>query len=783
MPRATSEKQYNTFIKGIITEANPLTFPENASLDEDNFNLRRNGSRERRLGVDYETGYTLTSTGFASEIISSGRQSFHTWKNPGGDTTVSIGVIRVYNKLWFIDLFSTTPSSSFLNSGNPVTITGLTNSEIETALVNNFLIVVSKELDNPIALSYDRDTDTVSSTDVPLQVRDFWGIVDGLVVDERPTTLTTKHLYNLINQGWNSKIKSVCDETDETSRLFKLISTSFTSISDTLISEPEVVTNTYEIPRAVACMYTKTETYPSNSDVWTIGKGADATKTNQFEKFVPWRLTTNNVYSMEAPKGAFVISPYNRGVVRRRLLGSTDLPADTEHGRVSTIAAYAGRVFYSGIESYITDGDGNSPNLSNYIFFSQVVTSGDMIGKCYQDADPTSDRISDIVDTDGGTIQIPEAAKIVKLIPAKSSLLVFAENGVWEVFGDTQGFVATSYQVNKLSSNGCSSPKSIVEASGNVLAWTKAGIYLYSEDQVSGRYKAENISLNTIQTLYNDISELGKSNCRSFYDEKENQIRWLYNDTSTYSNSTYVNNYNRELIFDATLMAFFPHSISSSVPYVADYVDIPSYTVTDIEESVYAENEPVLDSTLAQVIIPSHISAARVSQFAFLTIVGTSFTLSKYQDTSFVDWYTYDATGVDYQSYLLTGYEIFGEFLRNKQVPYTWFYFQRTEDGFSEVGTDLILDHQSSCLVSSQWNWTDSAASGKWGSSFQAYRLTRPYIPSGPADTFDYGYEVIVTKNKIRGKGRALSLLLESETGKDLRLLGWAHIVTGDARP
>ena len=28
-----TEKQYYTFIKGLVTEASPLTFPENASLD------------------------------------------------------------------------------------------------------------------------------------------------------------------------------------------------------------------------------------------------------------------------------------------------------------------------------------------------------------------------------------------------------------------------------------------------------------------------------------------------------------------------------------------------------------------------------------------------------------------------------------------------------------------------------------------------------------------------------------------------------------------------------
>jgi hypothetical protein len=34
-----NEKIYRSFTKGLITEASPLTFPENASIDERNFVL------------------------------------------------------------------------------------------------------------------------------------------------------------------------------------------------------------------------------------------------------------------------------------------------------------------------------------------------------------------------------------------------------------------------------------------------------------------------------------------------------------------------------------------------------------------------------------------------------------------------------------------------------------------------------------------------------------------------------------------------------------------------
>lgn len=746
MPRAVSVKQYNTFVKGLVTEASPLTYPENASLDEDNFVLKRNGSRERRLGLDYEIDYALTATGLTALQIEEGKQSFHKWDNPGGDTTVSIGVVRIYNKLWFVDLLTSSPSANLLNGGSAITLTNLVNADIETAVINNLLVIVSSDLPKPIKLAYDSATDTVSQEEITISVRDLWGIQDGLATDERPITLSALHKYNLRNQGWSEKVTSTCG-TD-----------------------------------AIDCTFTEIAAYPSNADIWTLGKIGDATSAN-FEKYDPASMVKNSIDNAFSAKGSFVINAFNRGADRISKSGLVGLPLDREENYLTTVASYAGRIFYSGIVSNITGKDTLSPNYSGYIFFSQVVTSTDKLGKCYQEADPTSPNISDIIDTDGGAIQIPEATRIYRLVSTQSSLLVFAENGIWEIFGDTNGFVATSYQAAKLASTGTSSPKSIVEALGTIFAWTKAGIYVVAPDQASGRYKAENISLLTIQTLYNDLTDIAKNNARGFYDEKENTIRWLYNDLSAYSTTSYVNRYNRELVLDLTLQAFYSQTLAATSPYVADYAEIPNYTVATVNEAVLSGTDTVL-SDVDSVVIPADVVLGRTTQFSFLTIVGTSFTLGKYISRTFKDWYTFNTAGVNYSSYIVTGYEIFGDIMRTKNVPYIWFYFTKTEDGFTEDGAgDLQIDNPSSCLVKAKWNWTDSATSGQWGSQFQAYRFNRNYIPSGPADTFDNGYEVIVTKSKLRGNGRSLSLLIESEAGKDMKLLGWAVMVSAEGTP
>ena len=151
-----------------------------------------------------------------------------------------------------------------------------------------------------------------------------------------------------------------------------------------------------------------------------------------------------------------------------------------------------------------------SPNYSGYIFFSKVIRNDDDLGTCYQEADPTDPGINDLIDTDGGSIQIPEITRIVRIVASQASILVFAENGIWEIYGDTGGFIATSFQASKISTNGVFNPKAVVNVNGNFIYWSRAGIYLLKPDTASGRFAAESISLTSIQNLYLEIPEVGK---------------------------------------------------------------------------------------------------------------------------------------------------------------------------------------------------------------------------------------------------------------------------------
>jgi len=480
------------FDKGIITEVSPLNYPENASLDEINFKLHKDGTRDRRLGLDLEEGYVYVDTGLSNNVIPTARVSSYRWVVPNGHFEYEIGVIQIGNALWFIDLLTESPSANVLNGGVPLTAVGIRNDYVmEFATINNYLVGISRGLESPYLFSYDPDTDIISYETARITIRDLYGVDDGLAVSARPTTLSNEHKYNLRNQGWNSFIETTCGVGVD----------------------------------ALDCTYNTFGLYPSNSDQWVIGRIADLTNAD-VDKYDPNLAKRNIVDYGQVPKGHFIIDLFNRGSSRTSESGIT-LPNDRELTYVSTIATFAGRVWYSGIYGDIQGGDNRSLHLSNAVLYSQVFTDKINLVKCYQEADPTSWKFNKVVDTDGGVIHIPGCSLIFKIKQIKQSLFVFALNGIWEISGDAQGFRATSFQVKKICSVGVYSKDSVEEVDGIIYFWGSSGIYaVIPNDQ--GTYDVRNLTLNSIQRIYNEIPDSSKNNARVLYDEHTNSLRWLY---------------------------------------------------------------------------------------------------------------------------------------------------------------------------------------------------------------------------------------------------------------
>lgn len=83
----------------------------------------------------------------------------------------------------------------------------------------------------------------------------------------------------------------------------------------------------------------------------------------------------------------------------------------------------------------------------------------------------------------------------------------------------------------------------------------------------------------------------------------------------------------------------------------------------------------------------------------------------------------------------------------------------------------------SSLKMQARWDWANASSSQKFSQEVQVYRNVRPN--SGSAA----GFPIVVTKNKVRGKGRALQLRFSSESGKDAEIVGWGIWINKNARP
>lgn len=760
MAQTSGLKTYNTFVRGIITEAGPLTFPENASIDEDNFILNHDGSRQRRLGIDFEDNYQLFDTGVTISDASDFAISAHHWKNVADDANISFSVVQFGSILYIFDAAKIDITNNFVGSidfsshKSPYSST-IGQARIQTTSGSGIFVVTSKEI-NPFYISYNVTTKSFSTTTISIQIRDFFGVEDGLATAIRPTSLSVEHNYNLLNQGW--PVSTYCGH----------------------INEAGTVVSTINDHNPITQTYTTLSKYPSNADIISVARRDTTAGSNTYIRYYePDLLTKFDVGNSPAPKGHFIIDAFDRST-SRNLQSSLSLSgSDYETGRPQTTAFFAGRIFYSGIESNsVTTGVHKKVSYSGFIFFSKIIQSLSDVGVCHQEADTTSEDISDILATDGGTIHIPEAGRILHLIPRQNSLVVIADNGVWTITGGELGFRATEFQVLKITNIGAISANSIIDAEGNIVFWGEGGIYALSADQVSLQLTVVNLSEDSIKTLYNNISNTAKIYCASTFNASNRHLRWLYNDTSEYDGKSYRQRYNRELIYDAYLKSFYTNTIDINDVYVSGYVETTLYkSETDTQNIAVGGTQVVvgLDNVLItkQLIIGDRIKTKYLTLIEDTNIFGT---ISEFSSDSFMDWKTHDGVGQNYSSYLVTGYDTAGEPALKKQTPYLLTYFKRTEDGFDANGNAL---HPSSCFIQSQWNWSDSVNSGQWGTTFQAYRLLRNFIIAGPSASFDYGYSTIVTKNKLRGSGHTLSLLISSEQGKELHIYGWSLLYSG----
>ena len=818
MAQSLSQKAVNNFVKGLITEAAELTFPEGASVDELNCDLRRDGTRRRRLGAVYENSHTLSSFTLSdSEITATGD-----WINVGGNADLEFLVLQKGNTLFFYNKgilpYSAQVESnsvnlaSFQQSGSA----GAENAKCQFTSIKGNLVVSSPEI-NTIAIVYDSSSGAFTVTQVSFEVRDFEFQGDTSTYFDNESSPSQDRKYDAQNAGWNTGNGAPSD-------------------------------------------LTKRLTHP-----WYAGKNSSGSyNSGEWEKiYGGTTLTANGHYILD-------FFTKNRGTTSG-LTGLTKM-TDAETSRFRSCVSFSGRVFYAGVDSAENAGT---------ILFSKIVDTVSDLGICHQQNDPTAEYVSDLLDSDGGVIRIPDAVKIQKLYAYQNSLFVFAENGVWQISGVDGVFRASSFSVNRITRVGILQPETFVEAEGVPFWWSRFGIHTLTTDDVSGQGKEQNLTIPTIQSFWDAIDPDAKLKVTAIYDGINKRIYWGYPDAS----ETVESKLNNFLILDVPLQAFFPWKISDQtsntdsvvgLAFFSGYgarpleldvlanssaddvltasggsdVNAGSFTIgntfiiktvgtTDFTTIGSADNNvgTVFTATGATITAGSFIvgrsyKIKNAGTTDFTTIgaadsnVGTVFTASgvgsgsgtadeeivagsgtgvatttndvtstqistattgdpaiilicrdgatnkitmgAFTNIGFLDW-----GDTNYSSFAETGFDFIGDAVTKKNAPYIVTYCRLTETGFTgnpTAGFESI--RPSSLKVSAAWDFAEN-----FGTSQQVYRLKFPVIPNQDDLTdFDYPDDVITSRIKILGHGRSMRIKYESEQGKDFLLLGWGLI-------
>ena len=710
MAQAKATELFNTFVKGIITEAGPLTYPENASIDETNTVLFRKGNRARRLGMGF-----ISSTSVAIPVnLKTEEINEFVWEAPSNDSSQTLIALQVGYNIHFFCLCATdvvASKKSYVLDLRPFLAPGKTTEDVAQNKVSfasgkGFLFVASAYIE-PVIVEYQPDTNVFTANAVVIQIRDFDGIDDGLAPDEEPTSLSPAHQYNLHNQGWGQGSGNTQSYYDPFNGQYV----------------------TYAVPSEtspITAYFTETGRYPGNNKQWWVAKAsvADPDAGVELGDFLPDVLNKFTSGNTRAPRGHFILNAFNKD--RSFASGIAGIVPQVTRERPNSVAFYSGRAWY---------GSGST------VYFSQVMTDKSKAGQCFQEADSTSEDISDLVATDGGVIPIPEANTITGIVPSGDGLLVFAINGIWFINGADNGFTAVEYSVTKVGPVGTQNARAFVATKNTVFWWSDEGIISMTQNtsafgSIPGDYANQNITQQTIQKIYNAIPASSKLYVKSVFDYRNNKVYWLYDDSDEVTKTVYTG----AIVLDLSLGAFSRWTFAKGTGFP---VVVGAYVV------------PALVETLQNILYDGD---ERLGPVRFLTMQGNNLRVAEASSTEFVDWHSVDGLGLLYDSFVECGYVIKEDAMRKKQAPNITVVMEPT-------------GHSESCYFQVKWDWAATAFTGKWTNPIQVYRYSRFRALD---NDFESGYNTIVTKNRIRGSGRAMVFrFFSNEAGKDFSVLGW----------
>jgi hypothetical protein len=445
----------------------------------------------------------------------------------------------------------------------------------------------------------------------------------------------------------------------------------------------------------------------SSKDPLTVNLEFDPTQQSEYDKF---RVDVRYYNGNGTPD-----YPQPLGVTVKIAVFSNDAGTGDyfniqgDSSRITDVAYMSGKYFYLCKDS---------------VLFSQTVgEDGSGFDLCYQEADPTSTEVSDVVTTDGGYVKFNTMGRGVALKTFNRGVLVFGRDVVYGLISPLESrFTATDYDILELSRAGLISAESVVSTTQQVYYWSPTGIYTIGVNPETGStIFAQSISLNTIQTFYNNLPQFSKEHCKGVYDYTTNRIYWYYP-----TNVEHLNNLNGCLVYDLTYNCFMPQSITEDEIYNTGFLEYMNLDAAEVSQSyeieptyylraggsrVSAGGDRVLvsDETTTDYhrwTSVQHLIAKRVNN-------EYKFSVGDFNDREFHDW-----EYKDFSSYIISRPITLGDTYFNKQTPVMQTLFKRTEE--------YKLKKKNADIEQALYNFT--AIYDKQRSDYHNYRYMDSYL-------------------------------------------------------
>lgn len=498
---------------------------------------------------------------------------------------------------------------------------------------------------------------------------------------------------------------------------------------------------------------TRSGFYPSNAEVWWSMKrpleiGSDTAPKYYLEVFDPALRSQITTGGTPAPKGHFILRAFYQDRTQVSDVANLPIQSSGVH-RPSCVAFFAGRVFYSGV---------NTAGYNTKIYFTQILERPEQVQSCHQAFDPTDEDVRDLLPSDGGVIVIPEASEIYHMLPSGQSLFIFAKNGVWQILGsEGLGFRANDYTVSQVSKIGAISSSSFVIVEGSPLWWNNAGIYTLVTNP-AGNSNVQSLTDETIRSFFNDIPAQSKMYCKGTYDASLSRVQWLYRSSDAESESD-IYKYDRILNLDTKSGAWFPYTIPSNNNIaIRGLFSFEGLAYATELEPVVVENE-LVESDGEDVITLERISRPISTKIKYVVDVSNTdlddglVFAEEYNDVH-EDFISLGDEGLPYESYMISGPLVLGEGNKKFQSNYITINHATYVDG--------------GAFLQGVWDYAVTGNSGRWSSKQQIYR-----------DTSDYQYGM--RRLKLRGHGKALQIKITSQFDKPFKINGWSIFASANS--